>query len=259
MTRYSKLASAAACLSGVLLAFPSIGGATVSQPMEIINRPRTLPGGQLELHGGVDLSHASYNDPTTGASRSSNSLFAPLGLGYGISDDFEVRVFYGLALHPTFTGRTPLDVRLSYTFFRSEKLSAAAQVRSGVDLGSNDVTPLRVGVNALYKLTGTLAVFTPGEQLRIGLAGTGNRPVSLDLPVGVGLQFTPQVFGSLTTNLAHIGIANDGDAVIFGDMLPISLAAFYSFSNRADVGAHLDIDLKNTDYVTVGVLARLFL
>jgi hypothetical protein len=224
-------------------------GAAVNQPLEIINRPRTLPGGELELNGGLDL----FRSPGQTASS------APLGIAYGITNELEVRVFYSLGLNPTLTGRTPLDVRLSYTFYRDDRLSAAGQVRTGVDLGSNNATPLRLGLNALYKVTDTFAVFTPGEQLGVGLAGSGSRPVWIDLPVGAGLQFTPHVFGSLTTKVAHLGLANDNTAVIGRDMLRTDLAAFYSFSNRLDVGAHFDVDLKNTDYFTIGALLRIFM
>ena len=41
-------------------------------------------------------------------------------------------------------------------------------------------------------------------------------------------------------------------------MLRTDLAAFYSFSSRFDVGAHLDIDLKRTDVFTIGILLRGF-
>ncbi len=234
----------------------SVARATVTQPLEIIDRPRTLPGGTLELAGGVDLRRTSYTDGT--GDHAQSYLSAPLGLGYGISNDFDIRIFYGVGLHPTFTGKTPVDIRLAYTFFRDAHVSAAAQVKSGIDLGNNDVRPLVIGINAQYRVTSTFALFTPGEQLSVGLAG-GDHPIGLDLPVGVGLQFTPQVFGSLTTNLAHIGIANEGNAFILADMLPVDVAAFYSFSNRADVGAHLAVDLKNTNNILFGVLGRLFL
>ncbi len=240
----------------LVASLPSIARATVNQPVEIINRPRTLPGGELELHGGVDLSHSSYTDMT--GTHGQSAVSAPLSVGYGISNDFDVYLFYSIGLHPKVTGKEPVDVRLAYTFFRDDRMSAAAQVRSGVDLGGNDVTPLRLGVSALYRVTSTFAIFTPGEQLSAGLSG-GNHPIGLDLLVGGGLQFTSQVFGSLTTNLAHIAIANEGrGAFILADMLPANLAAFYSFSSALDVGAHFDIDLKHTNGITVGVLARLF-
>lgn len=229
---------------------PTVALGAVNQPLEIIDRPRTLPGGELEVNGGLDLTR----------SHSQTSSFLPLGIAYGINNDFEVRAFYGLAVNPTFTGRTWLDVRLAYTFYRDSVFSAAGQVRTGVDLGNNQATPLRLGINAFYKVTPTFAVFTPGEQLHIGLSadGSGKRPVGLDLPVGLGLQFTPQVFGSVTTNLLHIGLVNEGNALIGRDMLRTDLAAFYSFSNRLDVGAHFDIDLKYTDTFIIGVLARGF-
>ena len=240
----------------LVLGAPTAARAAVGQPIEIIDRPRTLPGGELELRGGVDLARSSYTDAT--GTHSETSLSAPLDLGYGVSDQLDLYVFYALGLHPTVTGKTPVEIRLAFTFFRDRRLSAAGQVRSGVDLGSHDVTPLVLGVNALYKVAGAFAVFTPGEQLRVGLAGS-NRPIGLDLPVGFGLQVTPQVFGSLTTNLAHIGIANDSDSFILADMLPANLALFYSFSSRLDVGAHLDIDLQHTNHVAVGALVRAFM
>jgi hypothetical protein len=185
-------------------------------------------------------------------------MSAPLSLGYGVNNVFDVYAFYSIGLHPKVTGKQPIDVRLAYTFFRDSRLSAAAQVESGVDFGNKHVTPLRLGVNALYRVTTTLAIFTPGEQLSVGLSD--GHQIGLDLLIGGGLQLTPQVFGSLTTNLAHIAIANEGgSSFILADMLPANLAAFYSFSSGLDVGAHLDIDLKHTNDIVVGVLVRAFL
>ena len=57
-----------------------------------------------------------------------------------------------------------------------------------------------------------------------------------------------------------VAIANEGgSSFILADMLPANLAAFYSFSSGLDVGAHLDIDLKHTNDIVVGVLVRAFL
>ena len=86
------------------------------QPREIIDRPRTLPGAELELNAGVDLQYTSVtvNDMTT----TSTVLRAPLVLGYGLSNDLDLHVLYGVLLHPDLTGKQPLDIRLGYTFLR---------------------------------------------------------------------------------------------------------------------------------------------
>ncbi|MBC8134244.1 MAG: hypothetical protein H7X95_14775, partial [Deltaproteobacteria bacterium] len=93
MTRRLKFALTALMSLG-LLGTSSAATAAVSHPLEIINRPRTLPAGQLELRGGIDLSRSSSTSPT-GVRQSQTSLFAPLGIGYGISNDFDVYLFYG--------------------------------------------------------------------------------------------------------------------------------------------------------------------
>lgn len=248
-------ASIVGAILGAATLGPGTAWARVGQPEQIISRPRTLPGGELEVGGGVDLTQVSVSTPT--GTTHNTSIAAPLGLGYGINDDFEVRGFYAVSLRPEFTGKTFFDLRLAYTFLRQGPTTAAAQVRSGIDLGNNTVRPLRLGVNAQYNFTYNFALFTPGEQLTATLSGSPHA-ISLDLPVGVGWQATGQVFASLTTNVAHLNIANSSNAIILSDMIPISAAVFYSLSNALDLGAHLDTDLDHTEVVTIGVLARGF-
>lgn len=237
------------------VSFPSLAAARVNQPEQIISRPRTLPGGEAEVNGGVDLTQVSVTTPT--GTTHETSIAAPVGVGYGISNDFEVRGFYVVGLKPEVTGKTFFDVRLAYTFLRDGPATAAAQVRSGVDLGGNSVRPLRVGVNAQYNFTYNFALFTPGEQLTATLSGSP-KSISLDLPVGAGFQATGQLFLSLTTNVAHLNIANSSTAIFLQDMIPISAAVFYTATSALDLGAHLDTDLDHTEVVTVGVLARGF-
>jgi hypothetical protein len=250
MASRRKLVSFLCVLIGAQ-AWASVSSAHVNQPQEVINRPRTLPGAELELNAGVDLFHRSDMNS------SQTDIRVPLGIGYGISNDFDVHLFYGVLLRPRVTGEQPVEVRLGYTFLRDRGLTAAARVMSGVDLGDRSVTPLRLGANVQYNFTPAFALFTPGEQLTATLSG-GTKSIHLDLPVGVAWQATPQVYASLTTNLAHINVANDSNAFFPNDMIPVSLLAFYSPSNALDLGAHLDLDLKSTDRFVFGVLVRVF-
>jgi hypothetical protein len=254
MTSPLKLALAAFALLAAVAA-PFAASAHVNQPQEIIERPRTLPGAELELDAGVDLDYTSVtvNNMTT----TNTGIRAPLAIGYGLNNDLDLHLLYGILLRPTVTGKQPLEVRLGYTFLGEGPLTAAARVMSGIDLASNTATPLRLGVNAQYQVM-HVALFTPGEQLSASLSGSPER-IGLDLPVGAALQATATVYLALTTNLAHINIANEGNAFILRDMIPLSAVAFFSPSNALDLGAHLDIDLKATDHFVIGVLARFFM
>ena len=110
----------------------------------------------------------------------------------------------------------------------------------------------QLGIEAQLKLGDKAAIFTPGQQLSIGLEEP-NR-VDLALPVGVGYQAAPNFFVAAQTQVLNVGISESDSGVIFADYLPLSLAATFSPSNTIDVGASISWrDLTGDEDVNLGI------
>lgn len=232
---------------------PQLAAADVNQPVEIIDRSRTLPPSELELSAGLVLAHTPAGDMV--AARTTTGL--ELGAGYGFTPALEARIGYGIGLDPS-SGKGPLSLGAAYDLVRTPVLTAAVDAFGGYDLGAEDPLPLRVGVEAQLKLGAKLAVFTPGHQLSFGLAG--KNPIGLHLPVGIGFQPTRQIFVDLQTEIAYLGFKEGGTRVFGADEIPLRVDAFYSITNAIDLGVWLADDLKRAgDVYQLGAIGRVFL
>ena len=78
------------------------------------------------------------------------------------------------------------------------------------------------------------------------------------MKVGVGFQATPQIYAFASTTLAGFALSGGGSSVyIFSDFIPISVGAFYSASDKLDLGAEFSDDLKNAgDFYSIAFTAR---
>lgn len=220
-------------------------------PRQELLRPLTLPKGLFYV--GVDIVNFT------------NSFFDPaligISAGYGITDDFELSLI-GYSFATSDAGKGSIGVGLGYNLVRNGsggKLDAAARLSTGFDLAgkvdlttgetSASVSPLGLGVQVRYKVTDKIAVFTPGDQLTIGLDPNF---IDLSLPVGVGMEATPELFVSLETNIATINIKDSATAVIFADTTPLQIVGRYNVMPALDVLAGLSLDLTPPDPVGVG-------
>ena len=234
-------------VASALLLVPTFAAAEVNQPQEIIDRPRTTPGGQITL--GADL--GMFVVDTT-----------PIGLGlsglYGVDDKIEIGVGYGFALKE-FEAKGDLGVRAAYNFLSAGNLTAAGDIGLGYGFGSEALAPLGLGVEAQLKLGDQLAVFTPGQQLSIGL----EEPNAIDfgLPVGVAYQAAPNIHVAVQTKVLNIGISETDSGFIFADYLPLSIGATFSPSNTLDIGASISwLDLtadEGVEHPLLGLHGRL--
>lgn len=224
-----------------IAATASLAAAEVNQPQEIILRPQTTPGGQITVGGDVSLGF----DPTA------------IGLGlvgaYGVSDQLEVGVGYGLAIEP-FEAKGDLAVEAAYNIMEGD-LSVAAQGTFGYSLLAEGLAPLTLGARVRFRLSDQMAVFSPGNHLIVFLEGDP-KPILFNLPVGFAFQATPNVYAFAGTNLAIIGLANaEGiDGFIFADFIPLALGAFFSPSNTMDLGATLDLGDLKADEMDLSVI-----
>jgi hypothetical protein len=224
-------------------------------PRSVIARPLTLPSGLAML----------------GADATANKDFSAMGgapiVGYGITDALEVQVPYTFATREL-EARGSLGIDVGYVLVRGAvdgKLEAIARVRGGYNMLDTAPSPLMVGVHVQYNVTPKLALISgiPGaQQLRISLADDAMmaRPVDIGLPIGVGVQPTPELYVQLDTKLAQVNISDSANALIGKDMTPVALTVIYNVIDALDVQAAVGTDLTNSpgDALTFLVGARYY-
>ncbi len=211
------------------------GAATGTWSMEIINRPLTMLKGMIRAQ--ADLGILKINIPaippaTTGSS--STGVALTVGAGYGVSDKLEAGVSYGISLKE-FEAKGPLTLYGLFSIKDSPKMRLAAGASFGYNLASEKLA-IGAGLAFQYHLTDKMMVYMPPSHLSIGLDPTA---VAISLPVGFAFQATPNIFAFAETNLFNIGIEPSGSTFIFADNTPLTVGAFYSPSNKMDIGASI--------------------
>jgi len=245
---------------------------------EIIQRPLTMPKSKVGIYGDLDVARFSATVGTVTSSATSEGLH--LGFGYGVDDKLTIGAEYAFSLHD-FEIKGPLTLYGSYSLYHQGKLTIGASADLLIDFnGFGSVDPmtgamssstdlsLQAGLGVRYMLADKIAVYTGtpiapgplGQHLSIGLNNSG--PVTFDIPVGLALQATPQVYAYLQTEVGRIGISNSSNAFLFADFIPLDLGVYYTASHQLDVGAFLDLpDLKNSkfDVLVFGIAARYYM
>jgi hypothetical protein len=215
-----------------MAAFAQEGG----WPIEIIKRPPTLPSGMLRLQLDASLRFVERGGGMMMDAETETDLGLTVGSGYGITNEFEIGAAYGFLADEDVEGQ--LFLYGEYAFL-SGTLDVAGTGGLVYDLGSENGA-LLLGAEVQFEIGDRFAIYTPGYQLGIGIFNDGDTPISLALPVGVRLQFTPQIFGFAQTTIATIGIKDSGDSSILDDV-NLLVGAFYSISNKLDLGAAISI------------------
>jgi hypothetical protein len=224
-------------------------------PRTVIARPLTVPRGVAII--GADVG-ANHDFSTVGGT--------PIA-GYGITDDLEVQVPYAFTAR-TLEARGSLQVDVGYKLLRGAaggKLEAIARVRGGYSLLDEAAAPLLVGVHVQYNVTDQIAVISgvPGtQQLRISLAEDAAMatPIDVSLPIGLGVQPTPELYFQLDTKLVQIDLDDSAHAVIGRDATPVALTAVYNVIHPLDLQAVIATDVTNEpgDALTFLVGARYY-
>ncbi len=238
---------------------------------EINTRPLVLPTGKLDVHGNFSILSITVPDGTGGTSTDTAEALA-VGFTYGAMDKLEVGVdYFGIQLNPNASAQGDFDLRAAYSVMHTDKLDVAVNGGLNINLngGSQTDLALELGATARYHVTPKVSVFTglpalppisglPGfYQMRIGLNNSG--PITLDLPVGIGIQGTPQIYAYLATDIASFGLSNADNAFIFADAIPIGLGAMYSANDKLDVGLQFSDDLKNAgDFYVISLVGRYY-
>ena len=270
MNKFTTLA----LLSVAMLSVPTLAAADVNQPEEIIDRPRVLPLGELEVNGTLDI--ASIQETSTnGAGALFTSThsdgFLTIGAGYGFVKGCELRGAYTFGINNFDDGQGALSITAACSLPSNGPLSMAIDAGSGYVIDGSSVLPFTVGVDLQYKLNSQWALFTPGQQLSIVFSGgsgpvlggggtSGTTSVALALPVGVRFQAQHNIFLFAETELGNINLGHSSNALLFSDFVPLQLGGYFSPNHQLDLGAFLNFaDLKNeSGVVDFELTARAF-
>lgn len=224
-----------------------VADSTSIWPQEIIMRVLTLPQGIW----------AAGIDP--GADKSFDAVATGLVFAYGITNELEIGAGYGLRVEP-FEAKGVARVGAGYAFYRQGTFEFVGRGSVGYDLLAEGMAPLGLGVQGQYTHNEKLAVVMPAGQVSVALEGDAMdaTPVTLGLPIGIGVQPTSAIYAQVDTVLASFGIS-DADSVFFGaDVIPVNVGAYYSPSNMLDVGAGVSTDLKDTDLTAFFAVFRYY-
>ncbi len=269
---------------------PVDGGAdmTAGWPKSAIDRPLTVLKGKLGASADVAIAHASIT--ILGMTTSSTNEGLVVGAGYGISDKLEVGGSYAFSLNE-FEIKGVLTAYGAFALMHKDKLDVAASADLTLDLnhpkaGSTSMetdvgATINAGVAVRYKVAPKFAVFTGtpnrilgaglltlagpgpmGQQLSIGLNEGAAKTFSL--PVGFGMQVTPELFAYLNTSLITILLSDPpamGDRVSsIADITPLTLGGLFSVTKNIDAAASLTFfDLQNAgDLWAITVGARYY-
>ncbi|MEO8844478.1 MAG: hypothetical protein ABI591_33265 [Kofleriaceae bacterium] len=254
-------------------------------PLAINDRPLTLATGKFEIHGGIPFATTSTTN-AMGMSSSSTSELLAVGATYGVAPKLEIGADYALRINPDASGKGFLDFHAGYMALHSGKLDISLLAgismlfQDSVDATgmatTNTFASLQLGAAVRYQLASKISIFTGnpgtpnglpgflsfvfppvGYQLSFGLNNSG--PAYLALPVGIGLQATPNIYAFAATNIATIKIANASNSVIFSDAIPLAVGGFYSMP-KLDLGVQISDDLKNAgDLYILQLVARYYL
>lgn len=262
------------------------GTSAFSVTGQLIDQQYVADKGKVGAFGDVDIVHLSLSGGGVSVSATQEGL--NLGAGYGITDKITAGLEYAFPVAGDGTDNSkfkgPLTIFGNLLLAHSDKLTVAVNADFNYDVcGSFDqmgdcsgTKAIHAGLGLKYRLAPKFAVFTGspfgpgpvGQHLSISLESSG--PITFDLPVGFGMQATPQLFAFAETNLAlfRLANANGADTVspIFSDSemggigIPLALGGFFGVNKQLHVGAQLQFpDLAHAgDLWGVTVGARFY-
>jgi hypothetical protein len=281
MMRITMIGCALAAVAGTALAQPAPsmappptedpnGMGIANWPQAIADRPTTLNGGMVELRGDI----AVFGFSTSGSSTDTFSL-AGVGASFGISNGIEVGGDYAFQVSPdvdaagVFAGH--LQLRLAHGGPLSASLGVAALYSH-----SADGIVLAGGLNVRYRLSPQISLYTMTSgvplcggclkvlgpvtgQFLIGIPNKGDTEVVLNLPVGLGIQASPEVYLYAETSLATFMLTPENTNIATGgDYVGLNAGAWFAASKQLDLGISFADDLKHAkDLYLIEVAAKI--
>jgi len=252
-------------------------------PIQIDDRPLTLPKSKLDFHAGFPILVRTTNDPTTMMTTTNTLAGFAIGAAYGVDDKIEIGGDYAFSLSPGDV-KGPLTFHIAYRYAHDPKLEVAFAGALGLDFVDTTATTtttyfgFQFAAWVRYHIASKVSLFTgsPGlpssplpldkfslplpplaYQLQLGLAG--GAAIAIELPVGIAFQATPNVYTFASINIANIKIHDTVNAFLFADFIPIALGGFYSM-DKLDLGVVFADDLKDAgNHLAFSLTARYFM
>ena len=215
----------------------------------VIDRPLTLPASKLALYGTLEIAHVTLTLLAGEAPLGGQAHRLDLGLGYGVTDLLTVGAQYAFAIHD-FEIKGPLTLFGAYSLLSKSKLTIGASADLTIDIGkSATYETLHAGLGVRFQLAPTIALFTGGTPVSFGgvasempMAGSvlgqhlaiglnSNAPITFDIPVGLGIQASPQAFLWANTSVAHLGFSNASNLYLFKDYIPLNVGLNFAGCN----------------------------
>lgn len=220
---------------------PPTDGAVGGYPQQVILRPPTLPAGMLEVTPALTIARLSTT--VLGVTASATAVGLGASAGYGVTEKIEAGGGYAIQLYDGFDAEGPLTIYGLYSLVNDDKMRANAGASFTYNIGSSN-GDIGLGAFFQYAINDKLVVFTPGNQLQLGLirediAGmSAPTPITLHLPVAAGYQATEQIFAFLQLDPINISISDSSNT--FFDPLGVQVGGLYSMSEKLDVFGSLN-------------------
>ncbi len=269
MTRITMTGCVLAALAGTALAQPAPEAGIAAWPQAVADRPTTLNAGMIEFRGDV----AVFGFSTSGSSSDTFSL-AGIGASLGISDAIEIGGDYAFQVSPDVDAAGVLAGHLQLRLAHGGPLSASLGI-STLYSHSADGIVLAGGLNVRYRLSPQVSLYTMTSgvplcggclkvlgpvtgQFLIGIPTHGDTEVVLNLPIGLGIQASPEVYLYAETSLATIQLSPSSDSIASGgDYIGVNLGAWFAASKQLDLGISFADDLKHaSDLYLVELAAK---
>ena len=269
-----RFLAGATCLVALISVVP-VADADVAWPLEIIDRPLTMPGGAFQA--GLEVNGLPVEEVTDvpGVGQEVDYhvfdrwLLTALA-GYGINDDLEIIASYTFALKE-FEAQGAARLGAGYVPARGAmdgKLDVVLRIDGGWKFDEDEVGPVTFGGQLQYRLSPTLALVSPGRLaswVTIALhgptdsAGYELKPIFISLPVGLLYQASPSLFVEVDTLLAELEIKDDDSTVVGNNYVQLNTTLGYSVSRALDVGVLASADLlEAADTVSAGAFVRYY-
>jgi hypothetical protein len=241
-------------------------------PEAVSDRPFNVNGGMLEVHGSLPIFTLA-----TGGGMSDTLVLGGGGVAFGLSDQLEIGGDYAFQVSPKADVAGVLAGHMQIRLHHDAKLSAALGGAIGYSDSVNGFA-LAGGLALRYRLSPQLSIYSSSSglpicggclhvlgpvtgQVVIGVPNSGGSAVLVNLPVGLGLQVSPQLYLFGETSVATLFLSPSNFSLAeFSDYIGVNAGGWLTVDKHLEIGGSFADDLKHPgDVYLVEVLGRIFL
>jgi len=239
----------------------------------VSDRAWNLDNGKIELHGSLPIFGSNYS----GGGSGSTFILAGVGGAFGVSDQLELGGDYAFQASPNTDAAGVFAGHALFRVAHDQHMSAAL---GGAALYSHaaDGIVIAAGLSLRYRLNKQVSIYTMSSgvpicggclrilgpvtgQLVFAIPNNGSTEVFLNLPAGIGIQASPELYVFGETSLGTFLLSPRTDSIVeFSDYFGITAGAWLSTSKELELGAAFADDLKHAgDIYIIELMARIHL